>query len=257
METTMNPLQLKTNLRCAACVEKIRPMMDRTFGADHWQADVSTPAKWLTVTHPQASQKQISEVLESQGYRVLVEGANGLSLPMLDQEVATPSSEPTTTYYPLMLLVGYIVGVVGMVELAHGSFDLMRGMNHFMAGFFLTFSFFKLLDVRAFADAYQSYDIVAAKWWAYGLIYPFIELGLGIAYFANAFPLITNMVTLVVLGISTVGVVNSLLARRKIRCACLGSVFNLPMSYVTLIEDLTMVAMSALMLVLLLTQTGH
>jgi len=52
-----------------------------------------------------------------------------------------------------------------------------------------------------------------------------------------------------VMGVSTVGVVQSLLARRKIRCACLGTVFNLPMSSVTLTEDLLMVGMAAAMLV--------
>ena len=46
------------------------------------------------------------------------------------------------------------------------------------------------------------------------------------------------------MSIGTVGVVRTLLARRKIRCACLGAVFNLPMSYVTLAEDDLVAAMA-------------
>ena len=81
-----------------------------------------------------------------------------------------------------------------------------------------------------------------------GFAYPFVELALGAAYLTGFRPVATNVVTLVVMGVGTVGVVKSLLARRKIRCACLGTVFNLPMSYVTLVEDLLMVAMAAVML---------
>ena len=125
----------------------------------------------------------------------------------------------------------------------------MRAMGHFMAGFFLVFSFFKLLDLRAFADAYSTYDIVAAKWPVYGFVYPFIELALGAAYLGHFAPIATNAVTLAVMGVSSVGVVKALLAKRKIRCACLGTVFNLPMSVVTLVEDGLMLAMAAVMLV--------
>ena len=121
-----------------------------------------------------------------------------------------------------------------------------------MAGFFLVFSFFKLLDVSNFAMSYSSYDIVARRWLSYGYVYPFLELGFGAAYLADFQPWATNVATLVVMGISTVGVAQSLLAHRKIRCACLGAVFNLPMSAVTLIEDLLMIGMAAAMLVLML-----
>ena len=122
-------------------------------------------------------------------------------------------------------------------------------MGHFMGGFFVAFSFFKLLDVRAFADAYAGYDILARRSRAYALAYPFIELALGVAYLADFWPLATNLVTLLVMSVGSVGVIQSLLNRRKIRCACLGAVFNLPMSTVTLLEDGVMAAMAAVMLV--------
>ena len=118
----------------------------------------------------------------------------------------------------------------------------------FMAGFFLTFSFFKMLDLKGFAESYSMYDIVAKKVKAYGFMYAFIELGLGIAYATNFQPLVTNVVTLIVMTVSIIGVLQSVLNKRKIQCACLGAVFNLPMSTVTIIEDALMIAMSAIML---------
>jgi len=118
-----------------------------------------------------------------------------------------------------------------------------------MAGFFLVFSFFKLLDLPSFAASYSSYDVLAKRWFGWGYIYPFVELGLGILYLLNYQMFITNIITVLVMGISSIGVFQSLLAKRKIRCACLGAVFNLPMSTITLIEDLLMVLMAGGMIV--------
>ena len=117
-----------------------------------------------------------------------------------------------------------------------------------MAGFFLVFSFFKLLDLQSFAASYSSYDVIAKKWFTWGYIYPFIELTLGILFLLNYHPVLTNLTTLVVMGVSSIGVIQSLMNKRKIKCACLGAVFNLPMSTVTLIEDMLMVVMSGMML---------
>ena len=77
-----------------------------------------------------------------------------------------------------------------------------------------------------------------------------MELGLGILYLINIAPDFTNWVTLIVLGISSIGVIKSVVNKQKIKCACLGDVFNLPMSTVTIIEDLTMVVMAGVMLFL-------
>jgi hypothetical protein len=124
----------------------------------------------------------------------------------------------------------------------------MQFMRHFMAGFFLVFSFFKLLNLKGFAESYVMYDVIAKKIpiWAY--MYDFIELALGIAYTVDFNPTITNLATLIVMGVSIIGVLQSVLNKKKIQCACLGAVFNLPMSTVTIIEDALMIVMSAIML---------
>ncbi len=95
------------------------------------------------------------------------------------------------------------------------------------------------------------YDVVAKRIPAWGYLYAFIELSLGIAYAVNFNPLVTNMVTVVVMSISIIGVLQSVLNKQKIQCACLGAVFNLPMSTVTIIEDALMIAMSAAMLLIM------
>ena len=153
------------------------------------------------------------------------------------------------TYKPVLLIGAYITGGTLLFEMVNNGFDPERWMNHFMAFFFLVFSFFKLLDLRAFADSYASYDIIAKRWYGWGLVYPFVELGLGLAFLFQFQPLLTNGLTFVVMALSIVGVLQSVLNKKKIRCACLGAVFNLPMSTITIIEDGLMIVMSAVMIV--------
>jgi copper chaperone CopZ len=159
------------------------------------------------------------------------------------------------TYRPLIIIVGLITLVAiaagrGSTMAGHGStgFSVMAAMNAFMAGFFLVFGGFKLFDLNGFADAYATYDLLAARWRAYGLLYPFLELALGTAYLFGLWPEATNWATLLLMGFSTLGVVLALRRGQAIRCACLGTSLNLPMSSVTLVEDLAMVTMAVMML---------
>lgn len=154
-------------------------------------------------------------------------------------------------YKPLLLIVAFLLGVTLLVHSRVPGRSWHEWMNDFMAGFFLVFSFFKLLNLSNFAQAYCGYDLIAAKSMTYAYAYPFIELALGIAYLIRWNPLATNAVTLVVMLVSAAGVLNALRKRQLIECACLGTVFKLPMSKITLIEDLSMAAMAAAMLVAL------
>ena len=164
-------------------------------------------------------------------------------------EVAEQAKSWFETYKPILLIFGYITIVTILVQITNAHFNFMQWMNQFMAGFFLVFSFFKLLNLKGFAESYSMYDIIAKRWNTFGYVYVFLELGLGIAYLINFNPFITNITALVVMTVSIIGVLQSVLNKRKIQCACLGAVFNLPMSTVTIIEDALMIGMSATMLI--------
>jgi copper chaperone CopZ len=153
------------------------------------------------------------------------------------------------TYKPILLIFFYIILVTSLVQIKNTNFDFMEAMRHFMSGFFLVFSFFKLLNLKGFAESYVMYDVLAKKIPAWAYLYVFIELGLGIAFLINFNPILTNSITVIVMSISIIGVLQSVLNKKKIQCACLGAVFNLPMSTVTIIEDALMIAMSGIMLI--------
>jgi len=178
-----------------------------------------------------------------------------------DVTLAKPTSGTTATwlktYYPLLLIVAFLIGGTALLTFRRVASGEMTVMSDFMGLFFVTFAFFKLLDIRGFAKAFRSYDLIAEQSRVYGLIYPFIELTLGVAYLANSqfvahfgagFPTAVNFTTLVLMLLGSFGVIDALRSNRKIQCACLGTVFKLPMSKVTLIEDLSMALMAMLML---------
>lgn len=244
--------RFKTNLNCGSCVAAVKPHLDNDPAIHHWSVDTANPNKILTVEGESITTERITSHVTAAGFKVLgpVEEAELVVLP--GSEAADAPTSFWETYRPLLLVLAYLIGAVAIVEINAGEFDLMRTMSTFMGGFFVVFSFFKLLNLRGFVDAYQTYDIVARPVRAYGYLYPFIELGLGVAFLLHLAPVATNIVTLVVMLISIVGVTQALLQNRRIQCACLGTVFNLPMTKVTFIEDALMAGMAAIMLVKLL-----
>jgi len=164
-------------------------------------------------------------------------------------DMAEETKSLAATYKPILLIFGYVTAISLIVSVENSSMNFMVFMRVFMSGFFLTFSFFKMLNLKAFAESYAMYDIVAKKISAWGYIYAFIELALGLSFALNLSPVVVNWITLIVMSVSILGVLESVLNKKKIQCACLGSVFNLPMSTVTIVEDAIMIAMSAAMLI--------
>jgi hypothetical protein len=185
---------------------------------------------------------RLQEALSKAGEFTITEADNGMHHAAIKEENRTWFQ----TYKPILLIFGYLL-VISIITTE--PTDWMKKMQVFMGGFFLAFSFFKMLDLKGFAESYSTYDILARRLSGWGLVYAFIELFLGLAYVINFRPLITNLVTLIVMSVSIIGVLQTVFNKRKIQCACLGTVFNLPMSTVTIIEDALMIAMSAVMLI--------
>jgi hypothetical protein len=182
----------------------------------------------------------------------LVYGVSPSELPALVKHSEPSQGNFLSVYRPLLLIVIYLIAGSLFIQIGIAgphAVSAMETMRYFMAGFFLVFSFFKLLDIQAFASAYARYDLLAMRWQSWGLIYPFLELALGVAYLTNFNPLLTYWLTIGIMGFSAIGVIQAVASKTQIQCACLGTVFKLPMSTVTIIEDVGMVVMAAAMLV--------
>ncbi|MBX2996696.1 MAG: hypothetical protein KF681_17900 [Bdellovibrionaceae bacterium] len=148
------------------------------------------------------------------------------------------------TYRPLLLVAAFLIGATALVEVRAGSWDPMRAMSVFMGGFFLFFSFFKFLDLSSFAEAFATYDVIAKRSSVYAWSYPFIELALGVGFVLNVFPVFVNGATAVLMVVGNLGVWRALRKKQAIECACLGTIFKLPMTKVTLFENTLMLVMA-------------
>lgn len=233
-------------MTCNGCVARVKSELLKL--GDVLSADVQLQSPQATIT----MQKHIpvgilQNAISKDGKYTITESGHM----MMDHTMPAADTD-NPSYTPIFLIFGYIAGATLLVQFADGNgFNLMQWMQHFMAGFFLVFSFFKMMNLKGFAEGYRTYDIVAKRIPAYGFIYPFVELALGVAFLTGIAPAAANLAALIVMGVSTIGVIQSLMKKTPFQCACLGTIIKLPLSKVTLFEDLLMVVMSAAMLIIL------
>lgn len=229
-----------SGMTCNNCVAKVKSQLLKI--GEVREADVQLTAPQATISmEKHIPVADLQKALSQSGNFTITETGGDMLV------ASETSSSWFTTYKPIILIAAFITGITILAEPV-GSFNWHSWMQNFMAGFFLVFSFFKFLDLKGFAESYSTYDIIAKQWRGWGYVYAFIELALGIAYLVRFDPLTTNAITFIVMSISIIGVLQSVLAKRKIQCACLGAVFKLPMSTVTIIEDALMIIMSGVML---------
>ena len=147
---------------------------------------------------------------------------------------------------PLFMILLYIT--VASILMHYKDWSWSEMMLDFIGLFYIVFGFFKLLDTKGFAESFAMYDPLAMRMPTYGLIYPWIETSLGLMFLCRYQIDIALWITLIILGMTTIGVAKILLDKKKIRCACLGTTLQLPMTEATLIENIIMMAMAVSML---------
>jgi len=157
---------------------------------------------------------------------------------------------------PLISIFGVIAILVAGTAYMQSNFLGMNIMMLFMAYFFFVFGLFKAVNLKNFAEAYATYDVLAMKSKTYAYLYPFIEIGLGIMYFLYVGGVYRDLFTFVIMSIGTYGVWKTLNTKEEIPCACLGMVFHVPMTKVTLFENVFM-ALMALYMILMYLQMGN
>ncbi|MGB0949257.1 MAG: heavy-metal-associated domain-containing protein [Marinirhabdus sp.] len=215
------------NLRSVAGVTGVAVFLDKA------EAEVTTKKPIPTENLQKALPEKYSISIQK--------GKDGFA-PSTGLELPAGASSKFQQLKPLFLILGYIA--VASVLSNYKNWHAAGAMLDFMGGFFLVFSFFKLLDVKGFAASFSMYDPVAGAWPVYGKIYPFIEVALGLMFLARFKIEIALVLTTVLLSITTVVLANG----KKIQCACLGTVLKLPMTVATFIENAIMIVMALVML---------
>ena len=166
---------------------------------------------------------------------------------MVEEAEVTEEVSEFAQLKPLFLILFYLT--VAAVLMNRNDWRIGEFMLDFMGLFYIVFSFFKLLDLKGFPATFQMYDPLAKVFPPYAWAYPFIETVLGLCFLLRFQIPIALIATIVILGITTIGVTKSLLNKQQIKCACLGTALNLPMTKATFIENAIMLVMAVWMLV--------
>lgn len=107
----------------------------------------------------------------------------------------------------------------------------------------------KLADLNAFSNSFLNYDLLSARHVPYAFIYPFAELASGLGMLSGLFPLVSGGIALVIGSEGAISVFKAVyIDRRELTCACVGGNSNVPLGFVSLLENLLMVAMGIWMI---------
>lgn len=155
-----------------------------------------------------------------------------------------------SSYWPLIVLIG-ISGLVG-ISSHYTNLTMLLFMHSFMGFFLCCFAMLKLFHPNHFADGFAMIDLLAKKFKPYGYIYPYLELILGLGYFAHYNLIWLYSATIILLSFTAIGVVHALIKGIDINCPCMGSILEVPVSTVTLVEDIGMVLMAIMLLIMII-----
>ncbi len=149
-----------------------------------------------------------------------------------------------------LLYVFLVIFALSSVRQIFSGVDPMMFMMDFMGVFFMVFGLLKLVDLKGFVDGFQSYDFIASRFRLYGYSYPFIEIAIGALYLLGFMFLWQNILVVVLASIGVYTAYKSINQENEIRCVCLGTLFDLPMTWVTLFENALMLLMVIFMIIM-------
>ena len=229
-----------SGMTCEGCKSSVEGKLGLLDGVDNVQVNLARGEAVIYSKKP-ISFSLIKETLPPKYSLISEEGAN------LDiHGDVTIKVSKIKQLKPLFIILGYIF--IASILLNYKNWNSSNAMLDFMGLFFITFSFFKILDIKGFSMSFRMYDPLAKKAPIYGYIYPFIEVLLGVMFLTRLEVNIALVITVIILGLTTIGVTQTLLNKRAIKCACLGTTLNLPMTEATFIENALMIIMALILI---------
>ena len=230
-----------SGMTCEGCKSSVENKLSSLDGIDSVQVDLARGQAVIYSKNP-VSFSLIKDTLPPKYSLINEEGKN-----LNTHGDETVKESKIKQLKPLFIILGYIF--IASILLNYKNWNSSNAMLDFMGLFYIIFSFFKILDVKGFSMSFRMYDPLAKQAPIYGYIYPFIEVILGMMFLIRFEVNIALILTLIVLGITTIGVTQTLLNKRSIKCACLGTTLNLPMTEATFIENAIMIIMAFLLLI--------
>lgn len=227
-----------SGMTCNGCKAKVEHLLNTLDNVTDVLVDLASETATIESTQPLDTQL-INTVLPEK-YTVTVQNSES-------KQIATTQKSELQQLFPLFLIFFYITTTSVLMNIS--NWNISEFMLDFMGLFYIVFSFFKLLDYKGFPVSFQMYDPLAKRMPIYAWLYPFIEVVLGFLFLYRYQIPIALITTVIILGITTIGVTKALFNKQKIQCACLGTALKLPMTKATFIENSIMLVMAVWMLI--------
>jgi glutaredoxin len=133
---------------------------------------------------------------------------------------------------------------------ALGTSVTVQAAEWFVAFSMLLLAMLKLQDLETFTTMFLGYDLLARRWVPYAFAYPFLEWFAGAFMAADVMHWVAIPIALVIGGVGATSVFYAVyVQKRELKCACVGGAGSVPLGFVSLLENLFMVAMAVWMLV--------
>ncbi|WP_375271931.1 MauE/DoxX family redox-associated membrane protein [Sphingomonas sp.] len=159
--------------------------------------------------------------------------------------------EPGETSYRPIVAVFAITALLGLAVsfAALGTPWTWSALRWFGSFSMAVLALLKLQDVEKFSTMFLNYDLLARRWVRYGYVYPFAEGAAGVLMAAGALTWLSAPIALFIGTVGAVSVVKAVYVdRRELKCACVGGSTNVPLGFVSLTENIGMIAMAAWMI---------
>lgn len=135
-------------------------------------------------------------------------------------------------------------------QAAFGSPLTVRAGEWFVSFSMCALALLKLRDIESFSTMFLNYDLLARRWVPYAYIYPFAEGAVGVMMTAQVLHWLSIPLALFIAGIGAASVFKAVyIEQRELKCACMGGDSNVPLGFISLTENLMMIAMAIWMLV--------
>lgn len=159
--------------------------------------------------------------------------------------------DPKAVTYTPVIAVFAVTALMALAAsyAAFGTVLTVRAIEWFIAFSMCVLAILKLRDVEGFSSMFLGYDLLARRWVPYAYIYAFAELLAGVLMVSGALTWLSIPIALFIGGVGAVSVFKAVyIDRRDLKCACVGGDSNVPLGFVSLTENLMMVAMAIWML---------
>lgn len=162
-----------------------------------------------------------------------------------------PDPKEGDTYQPVIAIFAVTFAMALAVCWGiEAEFSAIRLVELFIAFSMCALGIQKLRDLQSFATGFVQYDLVARRYVPYSYLYPFVETGAGVLMIGGFLTWIAAPAALIVSSIGAVSVFKAVyLEKRDLNCACVGGGSKVPLGFVSLTENLMMIAMSVWMMI--------